>query len=117
MVAKGIVELIDDLFAIDRHARERHYDRAERHAWRVEHAPALLNKIKEQLEAASLGALPASKLGKATAYALGLWPRLTRFLEYPELELSTTWRRTRCDRWPLDERTGSTLAASRPGRE
>jgi transposase len=88
MVAKGIVELIDDLFAIDRHARERHYDRAERHAWRVEHAPALLNKIKEQLEAASLGALPASKLGKATAYALGLWPRLTRFLEYPELELS-----------------------------
>jgi hypothetical protein len=87
-IAKAIVELIDDLFAIDRQARERHYNRAERHVWRLEHAPALLNKIKEQIEAASLQALPASKLGKATAYALGLWPRLTRFLEYPELELS-----------------------------
>jgi transposase len=87
-VAKGIVELIDDLFAIDRHARERHYGRAERQAWRLEHAPALLKKIKEHIEAATLEALPASKLGKATAYALGLWPRLTRFLEYPELELS-----------------------------
>jgi hypothetical protein len=88
-VAKAIVELIDDLFSIDRQARERHFDRAERHVWRLEHAPALLNQIKEQIEAASLQALPASKLGKATAYALGLWPRLTRFLEYPELELST----------------------------
>jgi transposase len=88
MVAKTIVELIDDLFAIDRQARERHYDRAERNAWRLEHAPALLEKIKEQIETASLQALPASKLGKATAYALGLWRRLTRFLEYPELELS-----------------------------
>jgi transposase len=87
-VAQAIVELIDDLFAIDRQARERHYDRAERHGWRLEHAPALLNQIKEQIEAASLQALPASKLGKATAYALGLWPRLLHFLEYPELELS-----------------------------
>ena len=87
-VARAMVELIDDLCAIDRQARERHYDRAERHAWRLEHAPALLKKIKEQIEAASLGALPASKLGKATAYALGLWPRLTRFLGHPELELS-----------------------------
>jgi hypothetical protein len=87
-VAKGIVGLIDDLFAIDRHARERRCDRAERQTWRLEHAPALLKKIKEQIEAASLQALPASKLGKATAYALGLWPRLIRFLDYPELELS-----------------------------
>jgi transposase len=87
-VARAIVELIDSLFAIDRQARERHYDRAERHAWRLQQAPALLNQIQEQIEAASLPALPASKLGKATAYALGLWPRLTRFLEYPELELS-----------------------------
>ena len=40
------------------------------------------------MEAARQQALPASKLGKAVAYALGLWPRLERFLQYPELELS-----------------------------
>src|SRR6516165_4668089 len=32
--------------------------------------------------------LPASALGKACHYTLGLWPKLIRFLEYPELELS-----------------------------
>jgi transposase len=32
--------------------------------------------------------LPASALGKAASYTLTLWPKLTRFLEHPELELS-----------------------------
>jgi transposase len=34
-------------------------------------------------------ALPSSALSKACQYALTLWKKLTRFLEYPELELST----------------------------
>ena len=33
-------------------------------------------------------ALPSSALGKAANYTLSLWRKLTRFLEYPELELS-----------------------------
>jgi len=33
-------------------------------------------------------ALPKSVLAKACNYTLTLWGRLTRFLEYPELELS-----------------------------
>jgi transposase len=32
--------------------------------------------------------LPTSALGKACHYTLTLWEKLTRFLEYPELELS-----------------------------
>lgn len=87
-VAKAIVERIDDLFAIDRAARESGYDRAARHRLRAEHAPKLLKEIKEQLEAAQQQALPASKLGKAVAYTLGQWPRLESFLKYPEVELS-----------------------------
>ncbi len=86
--AKEIVERIDDLFAIDRQARERNLDLAARDALRQEAAPGLLKTIKERIEAARKQALPASKLGKAITYALGLWPRLKRFLEYPELELS-----------------------------
>src|SRR5271165_3763965 len=34
-------------------------------------------------------ALPSSALSKACQYALALWKKLTPFLEYPELELST----------------------------
>src|ERR1700704_4750043 len=37
----------------------------------------------------SFAALPSSALSKACQYALTLWRKLTRFLEYPELELST----------------------------
>jgi hypothetical protein len=87
-VAKEIVERIDDLFGIDRVARENGYDFAARHRLRTEHAPTLLSTIKEKLEAAQQQALPASKLGKAVAYALGFWPRLEIFLQYPEVELS-----------------------------
>jgi hypothetical protein len=87
-VAKEIVERIDDLFAIDRVARERGCDLAARHQLRVEHAPKLLGTIQEKLEAAQQQALPASKLGKAVAYVLGLWPRLENFLQHPEVELS-----------------------------
>jgi len=87
-VAKEIVERIDDLFAIDRMARERGYDFAARHQLRIEQAPILLGTIKEKLKAAQQHALPASKLGKAVAYVLGLWPRLENFLQFPEIELS-----------------------------
>jgi len=87
-VAKAIVESIDELFAIDRAAREKAYDLAARHELRAQHAPKLLRIIKEQLDAALQHALPASKLGKAVAYVLGQWPRLEIFLQHPEVELS-----------------------------
>jgi transposase len=87
-VAREIVEQIDNLFALDRMARERGCDLAARHQLRVEHAPKLLGTILEKLEAAQRHALPASKLGKAVAYVLGLWPRLVNFLQSPEVELS-----------------------------
>lgn len=48
----------------------------------------MLERIRKQVEAARAAALPSSALAKAARYTLALWPRLTRFLEYPELELS-----------------------------
>ena len=49
----------------------------------------MLDTIQQQIEAARAHALPASTLGKADSYTLALWRKLTRFLEHPELELST----------------------------
>jgi len=89
-VARERVERRDYLFAIDRVARENRFDFAARHRLRTENAPKLLSTIKERLEAAQQQALPASKLGKAAAYVLGLWPRLESFLQYPEVELSNS---------------------------
>jgi transposase len=88
-VAKGIVVLIDELFGIDAEARAQHLDFAGRDRLRQERARPLLETIRQKIEAAREQALPASKLGGAIAYALGFWGRLTQFLDYPELELST----------------------------
>jgi transposase len=84
----GIVAVIDELFKIDQRAREQGLSREDRHALRLEKAQPLLEEIKSQVEAARSGALPKSVLAKACNYTLTLWTRLTRFLEYPELELS-----------------------------
>jgi transposase len=88
-VSKGIVLLINDLFGIDAEARAQNLDFAARDILRQQRARPLLDTIKQAIEAARGQALPASKLGGAVAYTLGLWERLNRFLDYPELELST----------------------------
>jgi len=87
--ARGIVARIDRLFAIDGQAREAGLDPPARDALRQAHAQPLVAELKSQVEAAGSGALPKSLLAKACAYTLNLWGRLTRFLEHPEVELST----------------------------
>ena len=87
-VATGIVRRIDELFRIDAQARAQDLDHAGRQALRLEQARPLLDILQPQIEAAGAAALPSSALGKAAHYTLGLWRKLTRFLEYPEIELS-----------------------------
>ena len=65
----------------------------ERHILRLEKAKPLLEQIKVTIQAARGSTLPKSALAKACDYTLTLWTRLSRFLEYPELELSN-WPRT-----------------------
>jgi transposase len=86
--AVRIVRLIDELFAIDAEARMANQGHAARHVLRSKKAPPLLEKIKAAVTAARATSLPASALAKAANYTLALWPKLTRFREYPELELS-----------------------------
>ena len=86
--AASVVVAIDELFAIDREACARNLDHTARHALRWEQSRPLLGIVKNRVEAARAEALPSSALGKAANYTLTLWRKLTRFLEYPELELS-----------------------------
>jgi len=88
VAATRMVARIDDLFGIDAQARELNLDHAARHALRLELAQPLLGVIRGEVEAARDTCLPSSALGKAAHYTLSLWGKLTRFLEYPELELS-----------------------------
>ncbi|MGA3316810.1 MAG: IS66 family transposase [Candidatus Korobacteraceae bacterium] len=87
-VATPIVARMDELFAVDAEARRRVIGLTGRHALRQERAKPLLDDIRSKIEAAQSVALPSSALSKACQYALALWRKLTRFLEYSELELS-----------------------------
>lgn len=84
-----VVELMDALFAIDREAREQKMSIADRHALRQERAPALLEELHALLVKMKGQVLPKSAAGKAAFYALVRWEKLTRFMQYPVLELST----------------------------
>lgn len=87
------VKLMDDLFAIDRQAREQNLSLDDRHALRQELAPALLGELHALLSAmqASGAILPQSVAGKAITYTLKRWAELTQFLKHPVIELSTNW--------------------------
>jgi len=89
VAATRIVKRMDDLFAIDAAARAEKMDHGARHALRLEKAPALLDDMRAQILAAQKTALPKSATGKAASYTLALWSKLMRFLDHPELELST----------------------------
>ena len=83
-----IVAQMNELFAIDAQARQEGLSQIDRHLLRLEKSKPLLEQIKAGIQAARANALPKSALAKACDYTLTLWSQLSRFLEYPELELS-----------------------------
>ena len=80
---------MDELFAVDAEACRKGLTTAARHIRRQETAKPLLDEIRSNIAATQSIALPSSALSRACKYAFTLWKKLTRFLEYPELELST----------------------------
>jgi transposase len=87
-ISIGVVAQLNELFAIDAQARLEGRSQRDRHALRLDKSKPLLEQLKVEIQAARAGALPKSALAKACDYTLTLWSRLSRFLEYPELELS-----------------------------
>jgi len=77
--AHQMVALIGQLYAVERALRES--TPQERKAARQERSKPILDKIKAWLEEKVNKTLPKGLLGTAIAYALGLWPQLTTFLE------------------------------------
>ena len=84
-----IVAGMDELFAIDREAKEKNMNHTQRAALRQNRAPRVLEQLRIDLLALQKKALPKSTAGQAANYTLSLWSKLTLFLNYPELELST----------------------------
>lgn len=60
---------------------------AEKQAYREEHATPLLEEYKAWLDKSILQVPPKSALGKAIAYSLNQWPKLTRYLDDGHLNI------------------------------
>jgi transposase len=86
-----VVVLMDGLFAMDREAREQNLSLENRHALRKERAPAMLDELQSLLLKMKDRVMPKSAEGKAVAYTLTRWEKLTRFMQHPVIELSTNW--------------------------
>ncbi len=83
--AYQMVSLIRKLYQVERAAREMTPE--ERKAIRQTQAGPLLDKIKEWLDEKLLKVLPKSPLGEAISYTLGLWSKLTTYLEDGHIEI------------------------------
>ena len=77
--AHQMVALIGKLYQVERAIKEK--TPAERKALRQAQAKPIVEKIKAWLDGKVSQVLPKSPLGTAIAYTLGLWSKLTTYLE------------------------------------
>ncbi len=80
-----IVALIRKLYQVERAAR--YMTPEERKSIRQVQSEPILDKIKSWLDQKVVQVLPKSPLGEAIAYTLGLWPKLTTYLEDGNIEI------------------------------
>ncbi|MDP4188008.1 MAG: IS66 family transposase [Bacteroidota bacterium] len=85
--AKQMLLLMQDLYAVERCAREQGMDATARKSLREEKAMPVLTKMETWLKANHEQVLPKSVIGGAISYTLALWPRLVRYMEDGRYEI------------------------------
>jgi transposase len=85
--AAEALDRIGQLYDVEREARKATVDDPTAHLARLrrERSAPLVAELRAWMQAQRV--LPQSGLGKAIAYADGLWPGLVRFLDHPEIPL------------------------------
>lgn len=93
--AEYVLSEIQELYKIERNAREENLDHEARKALRLEKSLPVMERLKKWLmeNAPIKGSkvLPQSKIGKAISYTLGMWYRLERYLEDGRYEIDNNW--------------------------
>ena len=79
--AEHALELIQQLYAVERRARQQALDFEQRYQLRIKEALPVLNTLHDWPKENMAEILPKSAIGKAIAYSLKLWPRLIRYTE------------------------------------
>jgi transposase len=85
--ATWVLETIQKLYDVEREAREAGLSFTDRHQLRQEKAAPVLTEIKTWLDENGTRVLPASLIGKAINYTMGMWPRLERYISHGRYEI------------------------------
>lgn len=79
--AEKVLTLIQDLYKIERHAREAKLSFEQIKMLRQKESAEVLCKLEKYLIEEHPAVLPQSGIGKAFNYTLNLWPRLKRYVQ------------------------------------
>lgn len=85
--ASKALELIQQLYALERKCRERAVSDNIRKRYRVLHAKPILIELHNWLEDNLQNVLPKSSIGKAIAYTLKIWKNLERYVDDGRFEI------------------------------
>ena len=85
--AQVTMELFQQLYAIERYARDNELDDSQRHELRLEQALPVCNELGKWIASEYKNVLPKSALGKAMAYCLARWDNLIAYLHDGALEI------------------------------
>ncbi|MBI2269282.1 MAG: IS66 family transposase [Bacteroidetes bacterium] len=78
---------IQQLYELERKAKEEFFTHEQRCVLRQEQALAVLNELEQWLKVNIIQVTPKSLIGKAIAYTLVRWEKLYRYTQYGELEI------------------------------
>jgi transposase len=79
--AEKVLTLIQELYKVERQARDAELSFDEIKTLRQEKSVEVLGKLEKYLTREHPNVLPQSAIGKAFNYTLNLWPRLKRYVE------------------------------------
>lgn len=89
--AEHVLGLMQQLYKIERQAREEQLDYDQRKALRQEQSAPVLQELHAWLKENVIQTLPKSAIGQAISYTLHLWPRLIRYLDDGRYEIDNNW--------------------------
>jgi transposase len=89
--AGTIMKKIQELYAIERRAREGNLTHAQRKELRLEESLQLMNELGKMIVEMRKTAIPMSPMGKALSYSINRWDSLLNYLSDGALEIDNNW--------------------------
>jgi transposase len=85
--AEYVLERMQKLYMTEREAREKGLSFDQRKELRAEQSLPVLLELEKWMKEQLPDVLPKSSIGQAIAYTLGLWNRLTRYIDNGQVEI------------------------------